>query len=431
MVFMPHWPKVVGSKPIYYDLERINELMKRLDNPHKKIPPVIHIAGTNGKGSTTAFMRAIMEAAGYVAHVYTSPHLLNFNERIVLAGKEISNDYLTQIMEECRIATGDMMITFFEGTTAGAFLAFSKIKADVVLLETGMGGRLDATNIIDKPAMTVITPVSLDHMEYLGPTIANIAREKAGIMKKDVTCVVSLQNDEADEALQQEATKLGANLLSFGYDWIVEKTENGMSFKSNEFDFPNLPRPSLVGDHQIINAGAAIAATLALEGFNIDEAAIRKGLQTAKWPARMQYIEGGKLNQLLPGWEIWVDGAHNEAGAQVLSCALDDLPDKPTYFICGFTKGRSASKFLTHLKGQAKFVCSVIIQTEPNAQNADSIALEAKDVGFDTAPFESVEDALDFISKNEVGAGRVVFCGSLYLASDAMKINSGAECEMG
>jgi dihydrofolate synthase/folylpolyglutamate synthase len=432
MVFMPHWPKVMGSKPIYYDLERINELMGRLGNPHEKIPPVIHIAGTNGKGSTTAFIRAIMEAAGYVTHVYTSPHLLNFNERIVLAGKEITNDYLTQIMEECRIATGDMMITFFEGTTAGAFLAFSKIKADVVLLETGMGGRLDATNIIDRPAMTVITPISIDHTEYLGPTIPIIAREKAGIMKKGVTCVVSLQTDEADEALQHESERLGANLLSFGYDWVVEKTASGMSFKNNQFDFPDLPPPSLVGDHQIINAGAAIAATLALENFKIGESAIRRGLQSAKWPARMQYIESGDMASMLPdGWEIWVDGAHNEAGAQVLSCALDDLTPKATYFICGFTKGRSAAKFLSHLKGRAKFVCAVIIQTEPNAQNADSIALEAKETGFNSAPFESIEDALHFIGTNEITPGRIIFCGSLYLASDAMKINSGVECNMG
>lgn len=428
MVFMPHWPKVMGSKPIYYDLERITELMVRLGSPHEKLPPVIHIAGTNGKGSTTAFIRAIMEAAGYVVHVYTSPHLLHFNERIVLAGKEITNEYLTQIMEECRIATGDMMITFFEGTTAGAFLAFSKVKADVVLLETGMGGRLDATNIIAKPAMTVITPISIDHTEYLGPNVSTIAREKAGIMKDGVTCVVSLQPDEADEALQQESERLGANLFSFGYDWIVEKTARGMSFKSNEFDLPDLPMPALVGDHQIINAGAAIAATLSLDGFKIDEDAIKRGLKAAKWPARMQKIESGNLLPMLPdGWEIWVDGAHNEAGAHVLGCALDDLAPKPTYFICGFTKGRSATKFLTLLKGKAKFVGGVIIQTEPNAQNADAIAEEAQQVGFNAAPFESIEEALKFIGNSEKEPGRVVFCGSLYLASDAMRINSGVE----
>jgi len=425
MVFMPHWPKAVGPKPIYYDLERINELMRRLDNPHLKLPPVIHVAGTNGKGSTTAFMRAILEAAGYIVHVYTSPHLLHFNERIVLAGKEISNDYLTQIMEECRIATGDMILSFFEGTTAGAFLAFSKIKADVVLLETGMGGRLDATNIIEQPAMTVITPISIDHTEYLGPDMVTIAREKAGIMKKNVSCVTSLQTEEVYEVLQQEAERYGANLIAFGYDWIVEKTKTGMAFKSTLLNIPDLPPPSLKGDHQIINSGAAIAAMIALQGFKIDESAIRKGIQTAKWPARMRPITTGTLTKMLPGgWEVWVDGAHNEAGAQVLSCALDDLEEKPTYLICGFTKGRSVTKFLSYLKGKAEAVCAVTIQTEPNAQNADDIAAEAKSVGFEAAHFEGIEEALKFIIDHSKGEGRVVFCGSLYLASDAMRINA-------
>lgn len=424
MVFMPHWPKVLGSKPIYYDLERITELMKRLGSPHEKLPPVIHIAGTNGKGSTTAFMRAILEAAGYKVHVYTSPHLLNFNERIVLAGEEIGNDYLTQLMEECRIATNDMMITFFEGTTAGAFLAFSKVKADVVLLETGMGGRLDATNIIDKPAMTVITPISLDHTEYLGPTISTIAREKAGIMKPGVTCVSSLQTEEAEEVLQTEAERVGANLLSFGYDWVVEKTETGMSFKNQIIEIPDLPKPALYGDHQIINSGAAIAAMLALEGFNIDENAIRNGLKNAKWPARMQPITKGSLKKMLPdSYEIWVDGAHNEAGAQVLSCALSDLPKRPTYLICGFTKGRSATKFLSYLKGQIKFVCGMVIQTEPGAQSSCAVATEAAEAGFESAPFDNIEDAFTFIKSNNSQPCRIVFCGSLYLASDAMRLN--------
>lgn len=424
MVFMPHWPKVLGAKPIYYDLERITILMERLGNPHLHLPPVIHVAGTNGKGSTTAFMRAILEAAGYRTHVYTSPHLLNFNERIVLAGNEISNDYLTQIMEECRIATGDMMITFFEGTTAGAFLAFSKIPADVVLLETGMGGRLDATNIIPKPAMTVITPISIDHTEYLGPTIATIAREKAGIMKQGVTCVTSLQNLEAATVLEQEAARLGAKLLSFGYDWTVDKTTTGMDFKSQSLSIDNLPLPALKGDHQIINSGAAIAACLALEGFKIDENAIKHGLTSAKWPARMQPILEGNMVRMLPnGWEIWVDGAHNEAGAQVLSCVLHDFVPKPTYLICGFTKGRSAAKFLHFLNGQADFICGILVETEPGSQNAESIAADANQAGFNAAPFASITEALQFIGEHSKVPGRVVFCGSLYLASDAMRLS--------
>lgn len=423
---MPHWPKVIGSKPIYYDLERITELMARLGNPQNKLPPVIHVAGTNGKGSTIAFMRAILEAAGLKVHVYTSPHLLHFNERIVLAGTEISNDDLTQLMEECRIAAGDMMITFFEGTTAGAFLAFSRIKADVVLLETGMGGRLDATNIIEKPAATVITPISIDHTEYLGPTISTIAREKAGIMRKDVTCISSLQTEEADNVLQEEAAKTGADLFAFGYDWVVEKTDSGMSFSSKKHEIPDLPSPALFGDHQVINAGTAIATILSLKNFKIDNNTIKQGLVNAKWAARMQHITKGKLTTLLPeGYEIWIDGAHNESGAQILSCALNDMEPKPTFLICGFTKGRNPTSFFQYLKGQEEHICSVLIQTEQSAQNADSIAKELNNSGFKASPFESIEQALSFIAEYNKGReGRVVFCGSLYLASDAMTLNS-------
>lgn len=423
---MPHWPKVLGVKPIYYDLERINILMQRLGSPQLKLPPVIHIAGTNGKGSTTAFMRSILEAAGYKVHVYTSPHLVNFNERIVLAGNEISNDYLTQIMEECRIAAEDLTITFFEGTTAGAFLAFAKNNADILLLETGMGGRLDATNLVPNPVATVITPISMDHTEYLGPTISTIAREKAGIIKNGAPCIVASQTEEAHQVLEAEAEKLNVELVSFGYDWIVEKNNDGsMNFKDKNHELANLPEPALKGDHQLINSGTAIATLLQLKNFNINRQHIESGLKNVKWPARMQQITNGNLLKHLPeNSEIWVDGAHNEAGFQVLSCTLSDLPKMPTYVICGFSKGRQAENLLKHLIGKAKLVIGVLIHTEPGCQNPKIVAKQAETLGFKAASFESVEEALDFIGKSTgTEPARAVFCGSLYLASDVFIAN--------
>ncbi len=423
MVFMPHWPKNLASKPINFGLERIEEILKRLKHPEHMLPPIVHVAGTNGKGSTVAFLRAFLEAAGYKVHVYTSPHLLNFNERIVLAGNEISDDYLAEIADECRLATEDMTITFFEGTTAMAFLAFSRVKADIVLLETGMGGRLDATNIFDKPLCTIITPISLDHMEYLGPTVQTIAREKIGILKRDVPCISSLQFDEVNLLLEEKADELNCELLSFGYDWVTEKTKAGMIYKNSSCEI-TLPQPGLLGDHQIVNAGTAITAAKILKNFKISDEHISDGLQDVKWPARMQQITKGKLLSHLPeGWEIWLDGAHNNAGAHIVSCIIEDWKDKPNYLICGFTRGRSAKEFTKHFIGKADFVCGVLVETELSAQNPEEIAKAANENGIEAEAFESIEEALNFLKKRSQTPARIIFCGSLYLASDAMKTN--------
>jgi dihydrofolate synthase/folylpolyglutamate synthase len=423
MVFMPDWPKPLGSKPIDFGLERILELLDRLGNPHHKLPPVIHYAGTNGKGSTLAFTRAIMEAAGYKVHTYTSPHLLNFNERITLAGHDISDNALKEIADECRIAAGDMRITFFEGTTAMAYLAFSRVPADILLLETGMGGRLDATNILDNPACTVITPISLDHTEYLGPTVEIIAREKAGIIKQGVPCVASQQFDSVNLVLEQKAEELNAPLLAFGYDWVAEKTNTGMIYKSKNGDI-ELPRPALLGDHQIVNAGAAITAVKCLQGFDVPDSAIAEGLQNAKWMARMQAITSGKLIDRLPqGWEIWIDGAHNMAGAHIVSCVMDDWQDRPIYVISGFTRNRSATDFFKCFLGKVKFIGGVVVETELSAQTAETVADAATSLGIPAKPFDSIEEALDFFTTISDEPARVIFCGSLYLASDALKAN--------
>lgn len=423
MVFMPHWPVSLGSKPINYGLERITELMEKLGNPQDSLPPVIHVAGTNGKGSTIAFLRSIFEAAGYKVDIYTSPHLLNFNERISLSGRNISDDYLFQIMDECRIASEGIKTTFFEGTTAGAFLAFARNKADILLLETGMGGRLDATNLVKKPAATVITPISLDHTEYLGPTISLIAGEKAGIMKTGVPCVCSMQTDDADRVIQNKAAELDCQLSSFGYDWMVEKTEDGFIFKSVGNEDIILPKPSLFGDHQIVNAGTAIATIKQLEGFKISDEHIRQGIKTAVWPARMQRISKGPLIKMVPkDWEIWVDGAHNAAGAQALSSSIEGWKDKKLYIISGITKGRDPASLFKYFTDKADFLCGVLIQTEPSALPAERISQAANDVGIDSKACESIEDAVWYLSKVSDAPARILFCGSLYLASDVMKI---------
>lgn len=421
MVFMPDWPKQIGYKPIDFGLDRVLELLDRLGNPHKKLPPVVHFAGTNGKGSTSAFLRSFLEAAGYKVHVYSSPHLMNFNERIVLAGREISDDYLKQLSEECRIAAGDMRITFFEGTTALAYLAFSRTQADIVLLETGMGGRLDATNIIDKPACTVITPISLDHTEYLGNDIRLIAGEKVGILKHNVPCVSSLQTEEAHLVIEQKADALAAPLFSLGYDWMVDKTETGMKYESKRGDI-DLPKPSLLGDHQIVNAGTAITVTKCLKDFTITDEHIIAAIQNTKWPARMQQITKGDIANKLPeNWEIWVDGMHNAAGAQIISTIIDDWDDKPTYIICGFTKGRDATSILSYFKNNVSFACGILVQSEPSAQKAEEVANAAIQSGLDAKSFDSIDEAVYFLTHKFEKPARILVCGSLYLASDLMK----------
>lgn len=433
MPFMPHWPTLLGSKPIDFGLDRILALLEKLGNPHHKLPPVVHLAGTNGKGSTQAFLKAILEAAGYRVHAYTSPHLLNFNERITLAGQHITDDYLYQILEECRVAAEDIPVTFFEGTTAAALLAFSKVPADIVLLETGLGGRLDATNVIDKPALTILTPISMDHTEYLGPTIRHIAGEKVEIMKQDVPCVVSLQTDEVHELIEQKAAKTHSEIIALGHDWYAEPTESGKLLYSSrtqgEIEFP---QPSLAGAHQYINAGTAITAALHLKGFNISKEAIAKGIQNTFWPARLQRLRQGVLAKLIPeDWELWLDGAHNEAGAHALTCSLEDWQAKDprdTYVIIGMTRGRDVARFLSFMKQHITYVAGILVETEPSALSAAKVAQDAASIGLPSDAYGSIDDALVAISQRHTGEkpARVLITGSLYLSSDALKANDSA-----
>ena len=309
-------------KLIDLGLDRTERLLGALGHPATKLPPVIHVAGTNGKGSTIAFMRAIAEAAGLSVHTYTSPHLVRFTERIVLNGVAVSEDALLAVLEECETANAGRPITFFEITTAAALLAYSRNPADLLLLETGLGGRFDSTNVIEAPAVTVITPVSVDHTQFLGETIAEIAFEKAGILKPGAPCVVGPQSSEALEVIERRAQEIDVSLIVAGTDWTASTAPRGMLYEDKDGDI-DLPDPSLPGAHQLLNAGAAIAALRCWRSELFSADRLATGISGAVWPGRLQRLTHGPLALLLPpGWELWLDGGHNPAAGQALANTL-------------------------------------------------------------------------------------------------------------
>ncbi|QBB83640.1 MULTISPECIES: bifunctional folylpolyglutamate synthase/dihydrofolate synthase [Wolbachia] len=429
MIYMPHWPKPIGSRPKDFSLDRIKSFLNKLGNPEKKIPPIIHIAGTNGKGSTLSFIRYIMQAAGYKVHTYTSPHLVNFNERIVVAGNDIDDSELHNSLEECRIAVAEQPITLFEAATTAAFLAFSRHKADITLVEVGLGGRLDATNVIDNPILTIITSIALDHTEYLGPTVETIAGEKAGIMKPNVPCVIAPQEKSIMNTLEQHAINKKSPLYRGGFEWNCEKQNNRIVFQSTiqsiEFSLP-----SLKGDHQIINAGNAIAACSILSGkygFNIGEEDIASGLKRTYWPARLESIKEGNLISLLPkDWQLFLDGAHNNDGARVLARWVKDNFAEGVYTIFGVTRNRNVAEFLEHLKPYIKLLCAVCVKSEPKATSTDLIREGAHNIGINAIECESIRDAIsNHILKASIqNVKTILICGSLFLARDLSMENN-------
>lgn len=429
MVWLPHWPKVGESLSIKLGLERIQALLSALDNPEKKMPPAIHIAGTNGKGSTTAFAKSILEQAGLKVHVFTSPHLERFNERIVLAGEEITDNYLFQVSEECRIVSekNNIQVSFFEGITAAAFLAFSRVKADVVILETGLGGRLDATNVLESPLVTIITPISYDHTNVLGDTLSKIATEKCGIMRNNIPCVVSMQPVEAKKTIIKYAENLGTPLIMFEYDYGVFLENNMMRYSSKDFDITTNP-PSLPGDHQFINAAGAIAAIKSIYGDKITKEIVEKGITKATWKGRLQKITSGRLrNKLNKDWEIWLDCAHNDAGAQVFGSWLTRQPSVPTYLIFSMTRNRDVNSFLSHINSTfEKIVCSDIHSEPLGYRGADIPSLiNDKNIQKICEIVTSVESGIDLIARQNDSDSkkRIVIAGSMYLVSDFLIAN--------
>ncbi len=413
-------------KRIDLSLGRLNRLLSALGNPEKKLPPVIHVAGTNGKGSTVAFLRAMLEAASRRVHAYTSPHLVRFHERIRLAGKIVSDEALASALEETERANAGEEITFFEITTAAALLLFSRKEADVLLLEVGLGGRLDATNVIERPLATVVTPVSIDHTEYLGPMIADIAGEKAGIFKRGSPAVIARQEESALAVLERAARKAGAPLFVSGEQWHAHE-EGGRLVYSDEQGLLDLPRPRLFGRHQIDNAGTAVATLRAIPSLGIPPGAIEAGLQKADWPARMQNLSGGKLAAMLPqGAELWLDGGHNAAGADAVASAVGEMEERvprPLVLIAGMLVTKSAGDFLARFSGIARYAFGVSPPGEAS-RPASEIVTAANNAGIEAAEANGFLDALGRVKGLNLPAPpRVLITGSLYLAGEVLAAN--------
>ncbi len=405
-------------KVIDLTLDRVHRLLAALDHPERRLPPVIHIAGTNGKGSTQAMIRAGLEAGGDRVHAYTSPHLARFHERIRLAGELISEPALTALLDECVTANGPDEITFFEITTCAAFLAFARTKADWTLLEVGLGGRLDATNVVDKPRLSIITPVSLDHESFLGDTVAKIAGEKAGIIKRGVPVIVGPQSPEGLEVIEAQAARLGAPVLAYGQHWNVWE-ERGRLIYQDENGLLDLPLPNLPGPHQIQNAGAAITA---LRALGRDAAACEAAVTRAEWPARMQRLRHGPLVDLAPQVELWLDGGHNPAGGAAVAATLARMPTRETHLICGMLNTKDVAGYMQPLAGQVTRLHAVSIPGEKNTLPAETTRDAALSVGIPAEAAASVASALAGIAAQTPGA-RVLICGSLYLAGAILREN--------
>ncbi|GAA0594383.1 folylpolyglutamate synthase/dihydrofolate synthase family protein [Caenispirillum bisanense] len=410
-------------KIIDLSLDRVWRLLARMGHPERSLPPVIHVAGTNGKGSTLAVLRAMVEAAGRRPHVYTSPHLVRFRERIRLAGTLIAEDALTDLLEEAEGINGGENITFFEITTCAALLAFARTPADVLLLETGLGGRLDATNVVARPAATVLTPIDLDHQKFLGDTIAAIATEKAHIMKPGVPCVVARQPAEALAVIEAHAAAIGAPLLLEGRDWSVERlADDRLRFRMGGREIL-CPPPGLGGAHQYGNAGAALAAALAA-GLDLPETALARGVAAAEWPARLQRLRRGPLAAALPeGWELWLDGGHNPSAGRVLGEALGRWHDRPLYAVCGMMADKDAVGFLAPLVPHLTAFRAIAIPGEDNGKPPADLLAAATAAGVPAAATAAglAEAVTDLAALP--GPARLLICGSLYLAGTVLADN--------
>jgi dihydrofolate synthase/folylpolyglutamate synthase len=451
-------------KLIDLSLDRMWRILAALGEPQRGLPPVIHVAGTNGKGSTIAFMRAILEAAGLAVHVYTSPHLVRFNERFRIGGHSASktrvnaldgasktrvnaldgasrtdgnalqgegrlasDDELADVLAECERANAGAAITVFEITTAAGMLLFSRHPADVLLLEVGLGGRLDATNVVERPLASVITPVSLDHAEHLGHTVGEIAHEKAGILKPGVPAIVAAQPREALAVIARQAARIKAPIRIAGEDWTATE-ERGRLVYQDDDGLLDLPAPRLFGRHQFENAGVAIAALRAVSTRELPPAAFENGVARADWPARMQRLAQGRLAALCPpGSELWLDGGHNADGGRAVANALADLEERvsrPLVLVLGMLASKDCESFLRNFTGLARRVVAVPIPNQPKSLSAAVVAEAARTVGLGAHDEASVADALAAIARFALDPPpRILVTGSLYLAGEVLKEN--------
>lgn len=411
------------NKLIDLKLNRIERLLEALGRPQDRLPPVIHVAGTNGKGSTIAHCRAFLEAADKSVHVYTSPHLVAFRERIRLAGELVSTRQLNKALEECEQVNNGQPITYFEITTAAAFYLFAQIPADYLLLEVGLGGRFDATNVVPKPLGTIITPVSIDHTEFLGDTLGAIAHEKAGILKRGVPAVVGRQPDEARYAIEGEAARLSVPIQIAGQDFDGY-AQNGRLIYQDETGLLDLPPSRLAGPFQYDNAALAVAAVRHFK-LPVTEAQIASGLGKVNWPARFMPITNGVLRDLLPNsHELWLDGGHNEAGGKVLADALISMQrhsPRPLVLVMGTFANKDAKAFLSHFGKLPEKVLTLSIPGDRASWSARELADQAGQIGLDARPVRSIKSALGLAA--EIKNARVVICGALHLAGNVLAQN--------
>ena len=416
-------------KRIDLGLDRMERILAALDHPERRLPPVIHVAGTNGKGSSIAFMRAILEAAGKHVHVYTSPNLVRINERFRIGqeggGKLVDDDELSDALAECEAKNGSAPITVFEIETAAGFLLFARHPADVVLLEVGLGGRLDATNVVERPIASVITKLSLDHRDFLGDTLVDIAAEKAGILKRDVPAVTVNQMREALAVIERQAARMHAPLSIAGEDWTATEERGRLVYQDN-MGLLDLPAPKLYGRHQYENAGAAIAA-LRVSGLKLPAAAFEAGMTRVEWPARMQRLAHGKLADLAsPDSELWLDGGHNADGGQAIAAALADLEERvsrPLVLIVGMLSTKDCAGFLQNFAGLARKVIAVPIHQDKTVP-APELAEIAASVGIPSLARDTLESAIKVAGKLDLDpAPRILITGSLYLAGEVLAAN--------
>ncbi|MEO1198310.1 MAG: folylpolyglutamate synthase/dihydrofolate synthase family protein [Pseudomonadota bacterium] len=418
--------RLIGLHPKIIDLslDRMHRILARLGHPERALPPVIHVAGTNGKGSTIAYMRAILEASGRSVHVYTSPHLVRFHERVRLAGELVAEAALVEALIECETANGSDPITYFEITTAAALLLFSRTSADVLLLEVGLGGRLDATNVIDRPAATVITPVDIDHAQYLGDTIDLIASEKAGILKRGVPAIIAPQQNDAREVIEARARKLRAPMKLGGQDWHCRLEPGRLVFEDDD-GLLDLPPPRLVGRHQAVNAGSAVAA-LRLAFPDVGEPAIRTAMTTVDWPARLQPIVSGSIVESAPSHaELWLDGGHNPHAGTMLAEVMADreeIDPKPLILIAAMINTKDPTGFFAAFSGLAREVICLPIPGVEAAIDPVTLAGCAADAGVPSGIAEDIFDALRQIDTGDTPP-RILICGSLYFAGHVLDLN--------
>ncbi|MBT7731783.1 MAG: bifunctional folylpolyglutamate synthase/dihydrofolate synthase [Rhodospirillaceae bacterium] len=416
-------------KIIDLSLDRLNNLLNALDNPQKRLPPIIHVAGTNGKGSTIAILRSIQNAAGLSIHAYTSPHLVHLNERFIIAGKEITEKSLIQTLTECENANAGAEITFFEIITAAGLLAFSKIKADLLLLEVGLGGRFDATNVVSNPILSIITPISLDHQQYLGDTLEKIAYEKAGILKEKRPAIIGQQGPEALKVIKLKAEETGSPLFIFQRDWNITETKSAIKFEV-EGSTSYFEKPNLKGIHQIQNAGIAIAATHYLkEVLPIKNGSIDQGLLTVKWPARLQKINEGPLINILPtNVELWIDGGHNQNASLLIAHTIRNWkiknPCLSIHMVFGCLSNRETKALLQPFINIIDLVQTVKIPEQANSASRELVAHTAKSMGFRANPADTVTKAIKNIISLSTGKRLILIYGSLYLSGSVLADNS-------